>query len=64
MANFYTEDRISIKALEDIVNRPHYVDSLLPRKSLFRYVLATYSFPRKIASCGVSDCYQNHKKAT
>ena len=62
MANFYTEDRISIKALEDIVNRPHYVDSLPPRKSLFRYVLAAYSFPRKIACCGVSDCYQNHKK--
>lgn len=62
MANFYTEDRISINSLEDIVNRPHYVDSVPPRKSLLLYVLAAYSFPRKIASCSISNCYQNHKK--
>jgi hypothetical protein len=62
MTNFYTEDRINISTLEDIVNRPHFEASVPPRKSLFRYVLAAYSFPRKIASCSVSDCYQNHKK--
>ncbi|OMH39493.1 hypothetical protein [Motiliproteus sp. MSK22-1] len=62
MANFYTEDRISIKTLDDIVSRPHYEASVPPRRSLFRYVLAAYSFPRKIACCSVSDCYQNHKK--
>ncbi|GGK55450.1 hypothetical protein [Amphritea balenae] len=62
MANFYTKENISIKSLEDIVNRPNYVDTLLPRKSLISYVLAAYSFPRKIACCCVSNCYQNHKK--
>ncbi|MEH6625996.1 MAG: hypothetical protein V7739_06115 [Motiliproteus sp.] len=62
MATFYTKDNISIRTLEDIVNRPHFEATVLPRKSLFRYVLAAYSLPRKIASCSVSDCYQNHKK--
>ena len=62
MANFYTEDRISIKTLDDIVSRPHFEASVPPRRSLFRYVLAAYSFPRKIACCSVGDCYQNHKK--
>ena len=62
MANFYTEERITISRLEDITSRPGYESSVPPRKSLFRYVKALYSFPRKIASCSVSDCYQNHKK--
>lgn len=62
MANFYTEDRISIHTLEDIVNRPHFEASVPPSRSRLRYVLASYSFPRKIANCSISNCYQNHKK--
>lgn len=62
MANFYTADNISIKTLEDIVNRPRFEPSVPPSQSQFKTVLAAYSFPRKIASCSITDCYQNHKK--
>lgn len=62
MASYFTQERITISTLEDIVNRPQYQASIPPRRSLFRYVVAAYSFPRKIASCSVSNCYQNHKK--
>lgn len=62
MASFYTEEKITINSLADIINRPKYQDSIRPLKHLFRYVLSAYSFPRKIACCGVSNCYQNHKK--
>ncbi len=62
MANFYTEDRISIHTLEDIINRPHFEASVPPSRSRLRYVLASYSFPRKIASCSITNCYLNHKK--
>ncbi len=62
MTNFYTEDRVSINTLEDIVNRPHFEASVPPSESRLKYVLAYYSFPRKIASCSITNCYQNHKK--
>jgi len=59
---FYTEEKITINTLTDITGRPKYQDSVRPLKPLFRFVLAAYSFPRKIACCSVSNCYQNHKK--
>ncbi len=62
MASYFTQERVTISSLEDIVNRPNYQASIPPRRSLFRYVVAAYSFPRKIACCSVSNCYQNHKK--
>ncbi len=62
MANFYTSEKIAIQSMEDIVNRRRYESSIPPQKLLNCYVLAVYSFPRKLASCSVSDCYQNHRK--
>ncbi len=62
MTRFFTDEKITLNSLEDITRRPAYAESVPPRRSLFRQVLATYSFPRKIAACAVSDCYQNHKK--
>lgn len=58
----YTSAPIRIATLSDITLRPKYQSAVPPRRSLFRFVLASYSFPRKIASCAVSDCFQNHKK--
>jgi len=62
MVNDIRSQPIRIATLDDITARPRYVATVPPRRSLFRFVLALYSFPRKIASCGVSDCFQNHKK--
>lgn len=62
MPSVYSAEKITLNSLDDIVNRPGYAATIQPRKSLFVRVLATYSFSKKIASCSVSDCYQNHKK--
>lgn len=62
MSKYYTAERVSINSLSDITQRPAYSDSVRPLRSAFRYVVAAYSFPRKIASCAVTNCFQNHKK--
>ncbi len=62
MSKFYTAERVTINSLNDLTQRPGFSDSVRPLRSEFRYVVATYSFPRKIASCAVTNCYQNHKK--
>ena len=62
MSKFYTAERVKIDSLNDITQRPAYTDSIRPLRSEFKYVVAAYSFPRKIACCSVANCYQNHKK--
>ncbi len=62
MVKYFTAEKVSISTLDDIVGRSNFEASVSPRKSMFRYVIAAYSLPRKIASCSVNDCYQNHKK--
>ncbi|MBN3561281.1 hypothetical protein [Aliamphritea spongicola] len=62
MSKFYTAERVTINSLNDLTQRPGFSDTVRPLRSEFRYVVAAYSFPRKIASCSVTNCYQNHKK--
>lgn len=62
MSKFYTAERVKIDSLNDITQRPAYTDTVRPLRSEFKYVVAAYSFPRKIACCSVANCYQNHKK--
>jgi len=62
MVKAHSSERICIGSLDDITRRPGFVATVPPRRSLFRFALASYSFPRHIASCAVSDCFKNHKK--
>jgi len=62
MSTFPIEEKITLKAWGDIINRPSYHSPVKSHKCFSVRVLAIYSFQEQTARCGVSDCLQAHNQ--
>lgn len=62
MPVFRIEEDISLKAPDDIVNRPRYSSPIEPKESLYIRIAAVYSLVDQSVACGVSDCLQAHTR--
>jgi len=57
---FHIDEKITLDTWADIAARPYYISSVDPEECRHAGVTAVYSFGKKTARCGVSNCLEAH----